>query len=68
MENRMTIEQVLEATRNLLGAINVPAALIEQVGIPIKNAIGNLNLCIGAIRENTGEKEEAENGTEADPE
>lgn len=63
----MTLEQVIEVTAQLLGGINVPAALTEQIGVPVSQAIGNLNACLEAIRE-AKKKEDAEDGAEADPE
>lgn len=47
MESRtMTAEEVVKITINGLSRIQVPAALIQQIGIPIANAINNLNLCM----------------------
>ena len=72
MENKtMTLKEVLETTIDILGGISIPAGLVDQVGIPIRNAMNNLTLCVQAIsRENAEEKpEEGEiNGQEIDAE
>jgi len=65
MENRkMTVTQVIEATRDMLAAISVPVGLMDSVGTPIAHAMQNLNLCLEAIQNAEGEK----NNAEADPE
>ena len=52
MENkRMTVLDVLEITAKDLGGISVPVNMMPQIGMPIANAIGNLNECIRAMRE-----------------
>lgn len=45
----MTVAEVLQITVDLLGSIPVPRNLNQSIGIPIDNAIGNLNACIEAI-------------------
>ena len=45
----MTVRQVLEITMNNLGNIAVPRALNQLIGIPIDQAIGNLQACIEAM-------------------
>ena len=39
-----TKEQIVEITINNLAAINVPALLAEQIGIPVMKSIGNLKI------------------------
>ena len=51
MEVKMTIGQVIETTIKLLGEIQVPMALFDQIGIPIKCAISNLDACLIAERQ-----------------
>ncbi len=46
MEEKMTVGQVIEATIRLLGEIQVPMALYDQIGTPIKYAINNLYACL----------------------
>ena len=63
MEQQMTIKQVLEITVSSLGNIAVPRALNQQIGLPIDQAIANLQLCIDALEKNETEaknKEEQE--------
>lgn len=50
MENgTMTVRDAIIATMNLLGNIPVPRNLNQSIGIPIDNAIGNLQACIEAM-------------------
>lgn len=45
----MTVKEVLEITVNNLNGISVPRWLNQQIGVPIDNAIANLQLCIEAM-------------------
>jgi len=60
----MTIKEVLRCTVDILSGISVPAGLVEQIGIPVFQSIGNLNECLRAIeadeakQENSAEVEE----------
>lgn len=56
-ERQYTIEEVLEMTVKQLYAISVPVELIEQIGMPISMAIGNLKNCLDAMNR---QKEQAE--------
>lgn len=47
----MTVEQALIETVELLKNINVPVALIEQIGFPINGAISNIQLCLDAFEQ-----------------
>lgn len=49
MGGKMTIKQVLEETIRIMGGINVPVMLKEQIADPLANAIANLALCVNAI-------------------
>jgi hypothetical protein len=54
MENQetmrtMTVQEVLEITRDMLAGIQVPVGLIKQIGEPVAAAIDNLNACLRAI-------------------
>ena len=67
MDNQMTIEQVLKATADMLGNVNVPAGLIRTIGEPIAAAIENLTACLNAIEADRAAKaeeakEESEDG------
>ena len=58
---QMTVLEVLEITVRDLGGINIPVGMIQQVGMPIGQAIGNLNECIRALREaEQAEQQEAQ--------
>jgi len=50
MEDKLTIEQVLGMTIQLLGDIRIPGSMIEDIGIPISRAMGNLTECIKALQ------------------
>ena len=54
----MTIEEVIKATAEILGGINIPVALTEQVAMPVNIARNNLLRCMKAIE--LDEKKEAE--------
>lgn len=45
----MKLKEGLLETHNLLAWISVPIALLQQIGLPIMSAMGNLNECINAI-------------------
>lgn len=52
-ENRIiTVTEALEITINLLNGISIPVALMEQIGVPISQAVSNLGECIRALNEN----------------
>ena len=59
----MTVKEVLEITINILNQVNVPVGLIQQIGEPIANAIGNLTACVEGMEKAEGAKD----GNEADP-
>ena len=48
MEN-ITLKQALEGTHGILQGISVPMGLFQQIGLPILNAMGNLEEIIGAM-------------------
>lgn len=62
-ERQYTIEEVLELTVKQLYAISVPVELIEQIGMPISMAIGNLKNCLEAMNR---QKEQAEHSEQAE--
>ena len=51
MEERMTVEEVIKVTVRLLGEIQIPVTMIDQVGAPIRAAVNNLNACLNAMQE-----------------
>lgn len=64
MEEKLTVETVLDMTVRQMAEINVPAGLTEQIGVPLARAIGNLNAVLDALRKS----KEAQDGRETDPE
>ena len=63
MEEKMTVEKALEVTANLLREIKVPVGLMQDIGFPINAAIGNIEVCIDAIKQQ-GVKEDGNADTE----
>lgn len=52
MENKqVTVSEVLEMTIRNLFAVSVPVEYIEQIGMPISMAVGNLKECVRAMKE-----------------
>lgn len=45
----MTVRDVLEVTMRQLERVQVPVGMIDQVGIPIRDAIHNMKMCVEAI-------------------
>ena len=67
MEQKLTVEQVLEMTVNMLGRITVPVAMIESIGTPVAQAINNINGCLEAFKRQEQEAQETEqNGEQPD--
>ena len=64
MEEKLTVETVLDMTVRQMAEINVPAGLTEQIGVPLARAIGNLHAVLEALRKS----KEAQDGRETDPE
>ena len=56
MENKLSLEQALEMTRNSLAELNIPVTLVNQIGIPVSRAISNLDACIDAIRQRVAQE------------
>ena len=56
----MTVKEALQVTVNLLGNISVPRNLNAQIGVPIDQAISNIQQCIGAIERNERKEDEDE--------
>lgn len=68
MEEKKTysVEEVLEITINNLKGISVPVDYTETIAIPIRNCIGNLEICIQASRMMQEAQEKAKKETEAE--
>lgn len=65
MEERFTIKQVLIITRDLLKGIgNIPIDESEHIGVPVINAIQNLDACINAIEADEARKAETQEAGE----
>lgn len=63
MEEKITVEQVLEITARQLGEITIPVSLVENIGVPINRAIVNINACLEAMKNH---KKECEEGNGSD--
>lgn len=53
----MTVRQVLEITRDALGAICVPVSLTQEIAEPIRRCAENLQLCLDAMQPADGASE-----------
>ena len=45
-----TTAEIIEITLNNLGAIDIPGALIEKIGIPIAQNINNLRIALDKLK------------------
>lgn len=63
-----SVEQVIEFTLNILNGIMVPPKMAETIGIPIAQAIGNLEAVkqVMANAKPEGQKEVEKDGRETD--
>ena len=61
---KMTCDQVIEITVNILNNIEVPVRLFDKIGTPIKSAIWNLEKCIGVMRSNATNESNTESPDE----
>lgn len=64
MEEKLSLKQALIMTRESLAEINVPIALVGQIGMPVSRAIANLDACIDAIGRQEAEGPKAEEPAE----
>lgn len=55
-----SLKEVLGFTIAELQRIAVPVSLVQQIGLPISNAVNNLQQCIIAIDKNDAEAAKAE--------
>jgi len=54
-----TVKEVLQMTADLLNGIAVPRSMNEQIGIPIDNAVNNLQIVLQAMTEKEDNPEES---------
>lgn len=54
----MRVRDVLEVTNRMLERVQVPVGMINQVGIPIRDAVHNIQMCIDAIDRDEAEQAE----------
>lgn len=67
MEQKITIDNALEMTANILKGISVPVSMTDQIAVPIMNAVRNLEQCVTAIRNANAPNEEPEDKPELIP-
>ena len=60
MEKQLTVKEVLEDVRKILGDINVPVSKIEEIGFPISKAIKGITICLDAFNNSTEKQAEQE--------
>ena len=58
MGETMTVRDVIEVTRRELSQVMIPAALVKEIGIPVSNALHNLEMCLEAIDREMAKAEE----------
>lgn len=64
-ENKeITIEQLLRITAQQLNGIAVPIAQMDTIGLPIRQAINNLNICLNAFEKAEQQKAQQETSDE----
>lgn len=63
-EKSYTKEEVIDITINLLGQINVPVDLAQQIAIPISNAQNNLRVVLKMIEKEQELEEKKRNEQE----
>lgn len=57
-ENKeITIEQLLRITVQKLNSIAVPIGQMDTIGLPIRQAINNINVCLNAFEKVEQQKE-----------
>lgn len=65
----MRVRDVLEVTNRMLERVQIPVGMINQVGIQIRDAVHNIQMCIDAIdREAKTQAEEPEIEEQAEDE
>ena len=67
MEKSYTVMEVIEMTVEGLSNIQVPAALAEQIAVPISRAISNLRACTQAFKDRGDEDVRAVDGDRPEP-
>lgn len=60
-----SVEEVLSITIGALQEINVPVGLTDTVAVPIRNCIGNLQICMEAIAQEKAEARAAADARKA---
>ena len=66
-ERQLTVKDVLEDVKKVLGGIEVPATKIESIGIPIARAMNGIQMCIDAMNKDEQKQEEPEFEITAEP-
>ena len=51
-----TPEEVINITINLLGQINVPAGMAQQIAVPISQGINNLQIALEIMKNSAADK------------
>lgn len=49
MDKPMTVREVIEVTIRELSRVMIPANMVREIGVPVSNAIHNLEMCRDAI-------------------
>ena len=60
-DNPMRVRDVLEVTMRMLGRMQITVDEVDRIGIPARDAIHNMQMCVDAIdREKARQAEEPE--------
>lgn len=63
-QKTMTKKEVLNITVNILGKIAIPIALMDDIGVPIRNAINNILMVVDALEKEEVKDDEQETDAE----
>ena len=60
-DNPMRVRDVLEVTMRMMGRVQITVDEVDRIGIPVRDAIHNMKMCVEAIdREAARQAEEPE--------
>lgn len=57
-DNPMRVRDVLEVTMRMLGRMQITVDEVDRIGIPVRDAIQNMQMCVDAIDREAARKAE----------
>ena len=57
-DNPMRVRDVLEVTMRMLGRMQITVDEVDRIGIPARDAIQNMQMCVDAIDREAAQKAE----------